>query len=155
MILSLIPTVGFLGEKNSVIDIGIILTILSHFFINRNIPLTILNTLFMVGFLFLFIGVWLFVRYFLLVSKIEDSARKGSGDLISFTRSARKFTVRGIFTNILLGAFLSIIASFMGSYSSLGRITTGRIEVILMILFTSALFLVIYKMISIMASEEN
>ncbi|MFW5946780.1 MAG: hypothetical protein ACOCTN_07940 [Candidatus Natronoplasma sp.] len=155
MILSLIPTVGFLGDKNSVIDIGIILTILSHFFINRNIPLTILNTLFMVGFLFLFIGVWLFVRYFLLVSKIEDSARKGSGDLISFTRPARKFTVRGIFTNILLGAFLSIIASFMGSYSSLGRITTGRIEVILMILFTSALFLVIYKMISIMASEEN
>ncbi len=157
IILSVIPTVGFLREKNSVIDIGIILTILSHFFINRDISLTPLNTLLMVGFLFLFVGIWIFVRYFLLVEKIEDSARKGSQDgcLISFTRSARKFTVRGIFTNILLGAVLSIIASLMGSYSSLGRVTTGRIEVVLMIVFTSSLFFVIYKMIGLMASEEG
>jgi len=154
-LLSIIPTVGFLRKKSSVIDHGIILIILFHFFINRDLSLTVLNILSIVGFLFLFVGVWFFARYLLLLIRIEDSSRKGSQveDVISFSREARKFTVHGIFTNVLLGAFLAIIASLMGSYSSLGRLTTGRIETVLMIVFTFSLFLVIYKMLNIMASE--
>jgi len=139
------------------------MTIVSYFLINEgkrrigHLPLNTLNIIVIVGFLFLFVGVWFFARYLLLLERIEGSSRKGSQDVdvISFSRDARKFTVRGIFTNILFGAFLSIIATLMGSYSSLGRITTGRIEVILMIVFTFSLFLVIYKMISLMASEDE
>ncbi|MEF8873591.1 MAG: hypothetical protein V5A88_02845 [Candidatus Thermoplasmatota archaeon] len=92
----------------------------------------------------------------MLFNSIEDSARKGSeGDeIFSFSRSARTYVVYGIFTNILLGAFLSVLASLLGSYSSLGRITSGRIETVLMIVFTFSLFLVIYKMIDLLASGE-
>lgn len=157
LIFSIIPTVGFLRGKNSAIDYGIILTIVSYFLINEGLSFTVLNIILVVGLLFLLVGVWFFARYLLLLERIEDSSRKGSQDrdVISFSRDARKFTVRGIFTNILFGAFLSVIASLMGSYSSLGRITTGRIEVILMIVFTFALFLVIYKMISLMVPEDK
>jgi len=140
-----------------VIDYGMIITIVSYFLINEGLPLTVLNIIVIVGFLFLLVGIWFFARYLLLLDRIEDNSRKGSQDedIISFTRSARMFAVRGIFTNTLLGAFLAIIASLMGSYSSLGRITPGRIEIFLMILFTFFLFLVIYKMISLMVSEEE
>ncbi|MFW6064754.1 MAG: hypothetical protein ACOC8Y_04175 [Candidatus Natronoplasma sp.] len=146
-----------MGEKNSVISAGIFATVFLYFFVNRELPLRVVNVLLVVGFLFLFVGIWFFARYLLLLRTIEENSRKGSqnSDIISFSRAARNFTVYGIFTNVILGAFLSIIASLMGSYSSLGRITTGRIEVILMIVFTFSLFFVIYKMICLMASEEK
>jgi len=157
LIFSVIPTVGFLREKSSVIDYGMIMTIVSYFLINEGLPLTVLNVILVVGLLFLLVGVWFFARYLLLLDRIERSSRKGAQgeDIISFTRSARKFMVRGIFTNTLLGAFIAIIASLMGAYSSLGRVTQGRIENILMIVFSFLLFLVIYKMISLMASEDE
>ncbi len=157
LIFSFLPMIGFLRKNSPVIDFGIILTIIPYFFINREVPLSIINAITIVGFLFLFIGIWFFMRYFLLVGKIEDSSRKGSiGKIdISFSKPARKFTVYGILSNILLGAFLSVVASLMGSHISLARITTGRIETFLMIVFNLALFFVIYKMISIIISEEE
>ena len=155
LLFSIIPTIGLIRENSSIIDIGIITTIFFYFFINRDLSLRVSNTLLILGFLFLLVGIWFFSRYIIILIRIEDSSRKGSQeeDVISFSREARKFTVHGIFTNVLLGAFLAIIASLMGSYSSLGRLTTGRIETVLMIVFTFSLFLVIYKMLNIMASE--
>ena len=157
LILIVVPVVGFLREILSMIDIGIITTIFFYFFVNRELSLTIINLISIVGFLFLFVGIWFLARYILLLGDIEDNSRKGSrdGHILSFSRDARKFTVYGILTNIVLGAFLSIIASLMGSYGSLGRVTTGQIETILMIVFSLALFFVIYKMIDLMAAGEG
>ncbi len=157
LIISIVPVIGLMREKNSVISVGIFTTIFFYFFVNRELPLRVVNIILIVGFLFLFVGIWFFARYLLLIRTVEDNSRKGSknSDIISFSKSARNFTVYGIFTNVILGAFLSIIASLMGSYSSLGRVTTGRIEVILMIVFTLSLFFVIYKIINLMASEEE
>jgi len=139
------------------IDIGITLSMFTYLFMSRNLSLTVLNIFATVGFLFLFIGIWVFARYLLMVCNVEESARKGSQnrDLISFTRSARHFTVYGIFTNLIFGAFLAAVAALVGSFSSLGRITTGRIETILMIIFSLALFMIIYKMIDLLSSEER
>lgn len=156
-IFSIVTLVGYLREKTSVIDAGIMMSMVTYSFINRNLSLSVLNTLSIVGLLFLFVGIWFFARYLLLLESIEESARKGSQgeEVFSFSRSARTYVAYGIFTNVLLGAFLSIMASLMGSYSSLGRITSGRIETVLMIVFTFSLFLVIYKMIDLLAPEEE
>lgn len=156
LIFSSVAMIGYLRGRTSVIDTGMIMSMITYTFINRNLSLSILHTLSIVGFLFLFVGIWIFGRYLLLFNSIEDSARKGSEEeeIFSFSRSARTYVAYGIFTNVLLGAFLSVLASLLGSYSSLGRITSGRIETVLMIVFTFSLFLVIYKMIDLLASGE-
>ncbi len=139
------------------VDAGMVLIILSYLFINEDISPKVVNFLFIIGFLFLFIGIWFFARYLMLLGSIEEDSRKGSKNeyVMAFSRPARNFTVFGIFSNILLAGFISIIASLIGFYSSLGRVTSGRIETILMIVFTFSLFFVIYKIISLMASEED
>jgi len=139
------------------VDAGMVLIILSYLFINEDIFPKVVNFLFIIGVLFLFIGIWFFARYLLLLGNIEEDSRKGSKNeyVMAFSRPARNFMVSGIFSNILLAGFISIIASLIGFYSSLGRVTSGRIETILMIVFTFSLFFVIYKIISLMASEED
>ncbi|MBS3781969.1 MAG: hypothetical protein KGY66_06010 [Candidatus Thermoplasmatota archaeon] len=150
-------TLAYLRKKPLVVDVAMVLIILSYLFINEDISPIVVNFLFIIGFLFLFIGMWFFARYLMLTSDIEEDSRKGSKNkqVMAFSSSARSSTVYGIFTNILLAAFISMIASLIGFYSSLGRITSGRIETILMILFTSALFLVVYKMIDLLRSQEE
>ncbi len=154
---SIVTMVGYLRKKKSVIDVGVVMSIITFYFINsRYLSFSILNVIWIVAFFFLFVGIWIAARYLLWLAALEDSARKGSGgkEVLSFSRSARTHVTYGIFTNLLLGVFLSVMASLMSSYASLGMITEGRIETVLMLVFGFILFLVIYKMIDLLVLEE-
>ncbi len=155
---SIVAMVGYLRKKRSVIDVGVVMSMLTYFFINSmNVPFSVLNVIWIVGFFFLFVGIWIAARSLLWLTSLENSARKGSSEkeVLSFSRSARTYVTYGIFTNLLLAGFLSIMGSLMSAYTSLGRITEGRIETVLMLVFAFLLFLVIYKMIDLLVLEEE
>ncbi|MEF8835104.1 MAG: hypothetical protein V5A76_03020 [Candidatus Thermoplasmatota archaeon] len=132
---------------------GIILSVFSYFVLNMNVDFNLLNLLNLIGILFLFIGIWFFGRYLLLIDKVEANTRKGPEE--GYVNRLERATSYKILGNLLLGAVLSTLASVMGMVGFLGLNTSGFIEIILSLVFTTALFFIIYLILNILSSEES
>ncbi|MEF8832654.1 MAG: hypothetical protein V5A66_03940 [Candidatus Thermoplasmatota archaeon] len=118
-----------------------------------NVDFNLLNLLNLIGILFLFIGIWFFGRYLLLIDKVEANTRKGPEE--GYVNRLERATSYKILGNLLLGAVLSTLASVMGMVGFLGLNTSGFIEIILSLVFTTALFFIIYLILNILSSEES
>ncbi len=132
---------------------GIVLSIILFFLLNRNFVFNPLNLFYLIGTLFLFIGIWFFGHHILLLDMIEENSRKGPD--VKYVTRLEKTTSYKIIGNVALGAVLTFLATVMGMYGSIGRMTAGQIETVLMVIFSSAIFVVVYVIIKTLSAEEE
>ncbi len=148
-----ISMIGYLKKKTLTMDGVIAISIISYALLNYNLTFNLLNLLSMIGILFFFISVWIFGRHLILLDLVENNSRKGS--IEEKVNRLERSTVYKILGNVFLGAILTSLATIMGRYGSLESIQSGQVETILMLIFTSALFLIVYLNINFLSSKEN
>lgn len=152
LLFSSLSLIGFYPGKSYMLDIGIFLSIISYLFVNRGLGMIVPNVLLVIGAFFLFIGVWFYTRNMLTTRRIERTQERNSSEWVS---SFRKSALSDISSNLLLGFFLAVIGSLIGMYSSLNLGLTFDIESILMVVFSSAVFFIIYLTLNILSSEST
>ncbi|MBS3782051.1 MAG: hypothetical protein KGY66_01715 [Candidatus Thermoplasmatota archaeon] len=131
------------------------MSVISYLFVNRGFALNIPNILLVIGPFFLFAGVWFSVRNKMMIAQMKNVVEKDSDDrsMTSFRRSS----LAVIFNNLFLGAFLAILGSILGMYSSLEIGLSSNLQTILMVIFSSIVFFLIYtniRFLSLVGEEE-
>jgi len=151
LIFGLISLIGYILKKLFIFDTGISLTIISYLFASSGLYPTVYNLLEIMLFFFLLIGIWFYARNTLFLSGIKGSGSdKYDVGLSKFRRSS----LNEIFTTILSGVLLSLLASFIVLYSSLG-ITLGSVaETLLMVGLSASVFFIAFLMIKLFSLEE-
>ncbi len=155
LIFSVVPLIGFYSARFVLFDTGILLLVISYLFVNRGFALNLPNILLVIGPFFLFAGVWFSARNKMIITQMKDVIEKKSDD-----RSMTSFRISSlvvIFNHLFLGAFLAILGSILGMYSSLETGLDPNIQNILMVIFSSLVFFMIYmniKFLSLVEGEE-
>ncbi len=151
LIFGFVSVLGYNLKSFFFLDIGIILSIISFLFVNSARPWNLINLILAIIIFFLFLGVWFYVRNLLFISGIENVSCVGSEESLSaFKRSA----LNDIFKNLFVGGFLAVLASFIGMYSDLGQNIGAEIGLLLMIVFSSTVFFIIYLIIKLLSMED-
>ncbi|MBS3817395.1 MAG: hypothetical protein KGY76_07530 [Candidatus Thermoplasmatota archaeon] len=151
ILFGLVPLIGYLLKRSFFLDLGIALSILSFLFVNRGLTFSLVNLLTVVAVFFLFLAVWFTARNVLLIKRMR-SAQDDTSTLGSIA-SYRKAFLGDIFKNIFAGAFLSIVASFLAMYSSIGSIKSSSVQMLLIVAFSTVVFFIIYLMIKMLTSD--
>lgn len=152
LIFCIVPLIGYNVRRLLFLDSGIPLLIISYLFVNRVISFTTANLLSIIGFFFLFVGVWFYARNTLLVSGIDEVFESSSDKNVQdFKRSA----LNDLFGNVVMGFFLAVFAGLIGAYSSLEMGIGANIEIILMVIFSSAVFFILYLLINIFSWKKT
>ncbi|MFP4001530.1 MAG: hypothetical protein ACLFSM_06680 [Thermoplasmata archaeon] len=140
LIFGLISVIGYLSKKLIVFDTGIFLTIISYLFANSGISFSVYNFLVIMIFFFLLLGIWFYARSALLVSDITRSDKLSEFRLSSLDE---------IITSILIGALLSLLASFIALYSYLDMVMDSLTETLLMIGLSTSVFFITFLVIKL------
>lgn len=146
-----IAMVGFYSTKHLLLDAGILLAIISYLFVNRGFSMSLLNMLVIVGPFFMFACVWFCARNSMMVKEMRNNIERGSDESL---RPYRKSALGEIFNNLVIGAFLAILGSILGLYSSIQINISLNVQIILMIFFSSLVFFMIYVNINFLSSMD-
>ncbi|MBS3781595.1 MAG: hypothetical protein KGY66_03470 [Candidatus Thermoplasmatota archaeon] len=151
LIFGLVSVIGYILKKLFVFDTGIFFTIISYLFANSGISPSVYNLLVIMMFFFLLIGIWFYARSTLFISGIEGiSSDEYDIGLSMFRRSS----LNEILTTILMGVLLSILASFIVLYSSLGITMSSLTETLLMIVLSVSVFFITFLVIKLFSLEK-
>ncbi|MEF8873727.1 MAG: hypothetical protein V5A88_03535 [Candidatus Thermoplasmatota archaeon] len=149
LIFGVLAIVGYLFKKLFLFDIGIFLSFLFYLFANSGLPFDIYNLLAIMAFFFLMMGIWFYSRNVFLISGIEEVA-DSDGRLSSYKRSS----LSEILNTLLMSALLSIVASFIVLYSSLGIAMDSRGETLLMVILSAAVFFITILIVKLLFSQK-
>jgi len=136
------------------LDIGILSSILSLFFVNHGLYPNLLNLSSVIGFFFLFVGIWFYVRNLIYISGIEDNLVSEIGEVDSLVSFKRAVSI-DISGRLFIAAFLAIVASLVGMYSPLGIDVSPMVEILLMVAFSSGIFFIVYFIIRALSIESS
>jgi len=149
LIFGIIASTGYILKRLFIFDTGIFVSILTYLFAVSDLPFDIYNLFGVMGFFFLLIGIWFYTRNILLISGIEEVAGPRAR-LSMYKRSS----LGEILNTLLSAAFLSIIASFIVLYSSLGIDMGSLIDLLIVVILSAAVFFITFLIIKLLSSQE-
>lgn len=148
-----IPLLGFFRKHSTIFDAGILIFIILYFLLNGDIQYNIINLSNLIGFLFVFIAIWITGKHLMLLTRIEKQRIKAKKQ--SYTNKLSKRSITMILSNVFLGAILSFVASLLGWYGSLGTLPGGELELILMVVFSIVIFFIFYLVLYLISFNES
>ncbi len=146
-----ISLIGFNLKKSFVLDTGILLSVISYLFVNRGLQLKTLNILYIIGIFFLFVAAWFCAKNTLMVQEMINAFEVPDGErFVSFRRSS----LTDLFNNLILSVSIAVIGSFIGIFSSLGGGLSADLEIILMVVFSSLVFFIMYVITNLLSKRR-
>lgn len=138
---------GFIIKVDFILDSGVLLSVLSFLFVNRGRlhTFSFFVLLVIVSVFFLFMFVWFYSKHVLYYQEIQRGSEKA---MVSSTPTV----LREISSNLIVGALLSVFASLMGIYSSLG---IERVEFLQMVIYSTIVFFIFILVIVLLSKEGN
>ncbi len=152
LIFGVVSILGYIFKYMFILDTGIFLTVISYLFAVGRLAPTLYNLIMIMTFFFFIIGIWFYARNTLSISGMEG-VRNDSYDigLAEFRRSS----LNEIFTTLVIGVLLSLLASFIVLYSSLGIALGTLVETLLMVGLSASVFFIIYLVIKLFSLENK
>ncbi len=143
-----ISILGYNLKSFFFLDLGILLSLISYFFVNRGGDPSNLNVLLLtIGTFFLFLGVWFYARNLVLISGIRKRVKN--------TKQFKIAALSDISTDLFIAVFLSLIASFIGMNSFIGVDMSPQMEMLLVVILSFSVFFVIYLIIRLLSLETE
>jgi len=151
LIFGVISLIAYVLKKVYVFDTGIFLTVIAYLFASSNLQPSVYNLLLIMLFFFLSMGIWFYGRNTLLISGIESGV-KGKSDI--GLSEYRRASLTEILNTLLIGVLLSILASFIVLSSSIGIEMGSRLETLMMVVLSAAVFFIAFIIIRLLSSQD-
>jgi len=141
-----ISILGLYIEKTKILDTGVLLLVLSFFFLIQDIPFNYVNLIFMIFMIFFFLGLWLFMKRELFIKEIESDLIGAEGR--TFLEEYKKYSVLYYVKSLFLGLFVAAIGGFVAVHSFIGPFSSSLtlflnivFSILVLFAFYSVLFL--------------
>ncbi len=138
---------GFVMKIDFILDFGALFSVLSFLFVNRGWlhAFSFSRLLVIIGVFFLYMLVWFYSRGVLYYQEIQKSSQEEEA-------SPKPLLLKEISGNLGIGTLLSVLASTMAIYSSLG---IARGEFLQMVIFSTVVFFTFVLAIVLLSKAGN
>lgn len=144
----IISVLGEIFGKNSLINGGMSISVLSFFFLNYTLAFTVTNLTVLLVIFILMIITWIIAKNNLVTSQIKKDLVENKND--NFLREYEIQSTTEVITELLIAFLIAFLGSMIALYSYTDIFMVSSLAVPLAIIFSAIVFIVIYVLTEVL-----